>query len=258
MQGTEDTATYRPLPTMDSEREKTMETRTGSQGKNQGRRLRQSEEDRIRQLIAALIASSEHDGFASVSKLLGRGHSYLQQYVRRGSPRLLRQSDRRLIARHFGIDESELLTPEEKEPTAEDDLLFIDRLPNNGFSPGQAPEIKSMTVAGAAFSGSWLRRWFALNPETLSLVTVKGDSMAPTLLHGDEVLIDRSDRDPTRDGIFMLYIGAVPCPKRITVHPVTGGLVISSDNAQYAAFDSCRRDEVEIIGRVVWVARRLA
>ena len=45
---------------------------------------------------------------SGLSALLGRNPSYLQQFVRKGSPRKLEEGDRRTLARFFGIDEAEL------------------------------------------------------------------------------------------------------------------------------------------------------
>ena len=50
----------------------------------------------------------------ALSALLGRNSSYLQQFVRKGSPRKLEEGDRGTLARFFGVDESELGGVEEK------------------------------------------------------------------------------------------------------------------------------------------------
>ena len=40
--------------------------------------------------------------YSSVSRLLGRNAAYIQQYIRRGSPRQLDEQDRSVLARFFG------------------------------------------------------------------------------------------------------------------------------------------------------------
>lgn len=40
--------------------------------------------------------------------MLRRNAAYLQQYVERGTPKVLAEDDRELLARHFNVDEREL------------------------------------------------------------------------------------------------------------------------------------------------------
>lgn len=58
---------------------------------------------RLRQLVDA-----NGDSLSALSRMLGRNVAYLQQYIERGTPRLLAERDRRVLARYFGIDEREL------------------------------------------------------------------------------------------------------------------------------------------------------
>ena len=46
----------------------------------------------------AMLAAARGDSLAALSAMLGRNPAYLQQYVRRGSPRLLGERDRRLLS----------------------------------------------------------------------------------------------------------------------------------------------------------------
>ena len=59
--------------------------------------------DTIRELAEARGAS-----LSELSRMLGRNAAYLQQFVRRGSPRLLAERDRRLLAQFFGVEEVRL------------------------------------------------------------------------------------------------------------------------------------------------------
>ena len=49
--------------------------------------------------------------YSAVSRLLGRNAAYIQQYIRRGSPRQLDEQDRSVLARFFGVDEKILGAP---------------------------------------------------------------------------------------------------------------------------------------------------
>ncbi len=45
------------------------------------------------------------ENYGAVSRLLGRNAAYIQQFVKRGTPRKLDEEDRRLLARYFEVDE---------------------------------------------------------------------------------------------------------------------------------------------------------
>ena len=94
--------------------------------------------------------------------------------------------------------------------------------------------------------------------ESLKLITVSGDSMAPSLLHGDIVMIDTSDHTASPLGIFILNDGLGLVIKQIesipNIAPVT--LRIFSENTAGGAYDRSIQ-EVHIIGRVVWFARTI-
>ena len=50
-------------------------------------------------------------GYAALSRLLGRNPAYVQQFIKRGSPRKLEEADRGTLARFFGVAESALGGP---------------------------------------------------------------------------------------------------------------------------------------------------
>ena len=56
------------------------------------------------------------EDFASLSRLVGRNPAYIQQFIRRGTPRRLGETERRALARYFGIDESQLGGPDSGAP----------------------------------------------------------------------------------------------------------------------------------------------
>ena len=54
------------------------------------------------------LSRSRGSSLAGLSALIGRNSSYLQQFIRKGSPRKLEERDRKVLAEFFGVDESEL------------------------------------------------------------------------------------------------------------------------------------------------------
>lgn len=82
--------------------------------------------------------------------------------------------------------------------------------------------------------------------------------MMPTLHSGDRVMVDNGDRIPSPGGVFAVWDGFGVVTKRLEVVPNSDPptLRISSDNPLHREYERTA-DEVNIIGRVVWFARRL-
>lgn len=71
--------------------------------------------DAARQMISAL--SMRHgESLAALSRLIGRNPAYLQQFVRRGSPRRLPEDERLALAQYFNISERLLGARDPWEP----------------------------------------------------------------------------------------------------------------------------------------------
>lgn len=90
-------------------------------------------------------------------------------------------------------------------------------------------------------------------------LTVEGDSMSPTLHHGELVVVDATVQRVNVSGVYVLRFDGDLTIKRVTKKS-DGSLVISSDNAQYARGDEVfTRDQaagLAVIGRMVWPRAR--
>ncbi|NJC06412.1 phage repressor protein C with HTH and peptisase S24 domain [Sphingomonas kaistensis] len=195
--------------------------------------------------------------YASLSRLIGRNSAYIQQFIRRGTPRRLPEQERRLLARHFGIAEQLLGADSDRVATAGlVPVALLDLAVSAG--PG-AVGGSEMPVAQIGFDPAWLNRLTAAGADELSLVQVDGDSMAGTLLPGDDILVDRSDGEArVRDGIYVLRIEDSLLVKRLTLHPVTRRVTVQSDNPAYADWPDLALSDIKLIGRVIWTGRRVA
>jgi len=215
--------------------------------------------DDARTNLEKLIRDNGHD-FAALSKMLGKNPAYIQQYIRRGSPRKLDENDRRRLAEFYGVDESRLGAPAARARFAKhrdrsDGLLRIRQL-QVGASAGPGSLADDEYAESMGFAPKWLRRLGA-DPANLSLIVVDGDSMAPTLGDGDDIMVDHSAATrPLRDGIYVLRMEDVLLVKRVAMGP-SGKLTIRSDNPQYPDWENVSAENVNIIGRVVWTGRRL-
>ena len=195
---------------------------------------------------------------SGLSELIGRNSTYLQQFIRKGSPRKLEENDRRTLARFFGIDEAELGAPEDNSLIAGAKPLrseWID-VPRLALGASAGPGLlagEELPIGAFRFGARWLREQ-GLDAAQLSAIRVEGDSMETTLRDGDEILVDRTPR-PRRDGIHVVRAGDALLVKRLdTGRP--GVIALVSDNPAYRTIELAP-DEVEVIGRVVWKSGRL-
>ncbi len=219
----------------------------------------------IRQRLDELIAARGED-YASLSRLIGRNPTYVQQFVKRGVPRRLSEDDRRKLASHLGIAERLLGGPAERAGHAVmarpgagvgGDYVLIPHL-DIGASAGAGAETGvESPLAVLAFQSNWVRSVASGRAEALSVIRVEGDSMLPTLADGDHILVDTDDRERLRDGIYVLRTDDALLVKRLSVNPASRRLTIRSDNDAYPSWDDCDPATVAVIGRVVWVGRRL-
>ncbi len=90
----------------------------------------------------------------------------------------------------------------------------------------------------------------------LLIINVRGDSMEPVFLHGDQIIIDRRDSSPTQPGPFALWFDDGFVLKNVERIRQTGRLRIFSNNPKYTP-DEADPEEVQIMGRPVWFSRQL-
>jgi len=205
------------------------------------------------------LARARGVSLSALSALLGRNPAYLQQFVRKGSPRKLEETDRRTLAMFFGVDEGELgapdLAPVAAAPGGDTRARWVD-VPRLALGASAGPGALADAEAATdrlRFSQRWLRT-LGLDPAQLTVIEVAGDSMEPSLRDGDEILVDRSPRG-WRDGIHVVRIDDVLLVKRLE-HGAGGTIRVISDNPAYPA-STRPAAEVAIIGRVVWKGGRI-
>ena len=208
------------------------------------------------------LADASGTSLSQLSRLIGRNSSYLQQFVRKGSPRKLEEVDRRTLARFFGVDEAALGAPDGDSAEnshampgkpSRGDWVDVPRLALGASAGPGALGGEESAIGAFRFSTRWLRQQ-GLDPAMLSAIAVAGDSMEPTLRDGDEILVDRSAR-PLRDGIHVVRLDDSLLVKRIdAARP--GRIALVSDNPAYRTIELAPGD-MQVIGRVVWKSGRL-
>ena len=209
------------------------------------------------------LIAERGENYADLSRLIGRNPAYIQQFIKRGTPRKLDEEDRRVLARYFGVAEQALggaavplanIARTRGIPA----VVAVPRL-SLGASAGNGSLDEDERAAGAmAFDAHWLRH-LGVRPQRVSIIRVDGESMAPTLSDGDDIMVDHDD-DATRlrDGVYVLRLDGVLMVKRIAMGPLRGRFSVVSDNLHYPDWADIDPLLVDIVGRVVWTGRRLA
>ncbi|MCY3677476.1 MAG: peptidase S24 [Gemmatimonadetes bacterium] len=207
----------------------------------------------------------------TASLAIERNASYLHQFIHRGTPKVLAEDDREALAAHLGCSP---------------DLLRHDRTltrrarpkpasPSPHAAPRGYSAVPEIDVRASAGPGAWndeveeaadtwlfadplIRHEFRAKPEDLRMITVDGDSMEPLLSGGDRILIDVSRTVPVPPGIFVIWDGMGLVAKRIehVPHSEPSRVVLKSLNPEYDSYERLA-EEIRVVGRAVWVSRRL-
>jgi phage repressor protein C with HTH and peptisase S24 domain len=136
------------------------------------------------------------------------------------------------------------------------DLAVIPEL-ELGYSMGGGAVFDQYEQRGVVpFQREWLRTMMRGAVADLFVARGEGDSMQPTLLDGDIVLIDTAQRDiRQQDRIWAISYGDLGMIKRVRRTP-RGGYLLLSDNPAVPPID-CADEEMHVVGRVIWIGRRI-
>lgn len=153
-------------------------------------------------------------------------------------------------------DPSAALVPTSQDVMEHFDLAIVPEL-ELGYSMGGGSVLIDYERKGVVpFQRTWLKALMHGSFNDLFVARGEGDSMQPTLLDGDFVLVDTSQKQINKqDRIWCVSYGDLGMIKRVRKMP-DGGYNILSDNASVSpikAYD----DEMFVIGRVIWIGRRM-
>lgn len=210
--------------------------------------------DDVRTCLDALIRERGED-YSSISRLLGRNPAYVQQFIKRGTPRRLAEEDRLKLAAYFRVSEQRLGGRAEQHVPLVAALVPVPRIEIGASAgPGGIADIEERGPP-IGFDGLLLRDLGVRRVTALSIIRVAGDSMEPTLRDGDDILVDRNLSSVKSGAIHVLRVDDMLVVKRL----IREGrhYVLRSDNPVY---EDIRVDDpaaMAVIGRVLWCGRRL-
>lgn len=126
-------------------------------------------------------------------------------------------------------------------------------------SAGHGATVTSEQVVDhLAFREEWVRNALGVAQKDLALITVKGDSMEPTLSNGDLILVDMHTQSIGDNAVYVLRNDGQLLVKRVQ-RKLDGSIVIKSDNVAYdpETIDARSAGKLKVVGRVVWAGRRM-
>ena len=223
--------------------------------------------DRERSNLQKLVQNSGIT-LLELSLKLGKNPTYLQQYLKRGSPRVLPEEVRHSLARFFNCDEGELnpyrlagMSDRSGEPyTAEP------KLPHPPESPPEAPQTVALALVSAqgqattslVFDRDYLGSISGQAAEKLRLCRILDDSMKPTIAAGSLVLLDTAVQPQFRDGVFAFATSAGGLVLRRSQRDfVNERLRLTCDNPLFAQTIDYAPPSITSAGIVVWAAAKI-
>lgn len=224
--------------------------------------------DEIRKKIDSLIKSKGLN-YAQVSKMLGRGVAFMQQYITNGSPLRLKETDRKNLSQILEVNEQEL-TDLSLDLPFPGKLNILEGLfaKNNSTGTVQIDIISATACCGSGneilaedITGHWIIPQadfhtlpFSAAPNNIKMLRVSGDSMEPTLKDGDWILADMSRKSPDSDGIYLLQLSTGLAVKRLQGSITPDTIIIKSDNPVYNPENANLKDVI-ILGRVIYILK---
>jgi phage repressor protein C with HTH and peptisase S24 domain len=164
------------------------------------------------------------------------------------------------IAEVFGVNFDWLLTGEggmfiQPALDPEKDFVYIPMYKDIRAAAGAGSLVPDVEIISSrlAFRRDWIKER-GVSADDASIIHVLGDSMFPTLINSDVLLVDSSQKRLIRDKIYVFRIDDELVVKRYKAR-AEDILTLSSDNPHIGDMEIDLNQNADVIGRVVWVAR---
>ncbi len=140
---------------------------------------------------------------------------------------------------------------------AEIKRLDVEVSAGNGAEAGSENELSPV-----AFRRDWLLA-HGVRPAKARIVRARGESMEPTIQHGDDVLVDTSRTEPPpRDEmglrhltrVWVVRLASELFVKRLDWRPAHPAMILISDNVAYGGevVMGAQLEQLQIVGEAVW------
>lgn len=136
----------------------------------------------------------------------------------------------------------------------DDSRLYIEQYPDVRASAGigQITPTDAVNINIAVNASDW-QSYIGLSTKHLKIISVYGDSMKPTLQHGDQILVDTACHTFIDDALYVIQQGDNLRVKRIKLR-LDGSIEVKSDNVKEFSIETYKPDEAAefiIIGKVL-------
>ncbi|APF79503.1 XRE family transcriptional regulator [Vibrio anguillarum] len=218
--------------------------------------------ERIIRFKERLVEVIGDEAVLSFAKKSGMSEGVMRSYIRGDTfPSLDRLE---AIANAAEVDLNWLATGKEatrqlvEAPVRKDNVVEVVQYDFRASAGAGCLIVSENPVAKFEFSREWLIKQ-GLNGKHLTVVEVYGDSMEPTLMDEDLMLVEVVD-DPkqARDGVCVFRIDDEVMVKRVQYDFASGGYHVTSDNTAYSPFFIGKEFEgrFQLLGRMVRVLQR--
>lgn len=227
----------------------------------------------IRRKVDKLI-SEKGLNYRDVSLRIGRKDSYMQQYVKYGYPRRLKEIDRSRLAKLLNVDDSELMDDEvlaskagnvgdtqfsiiadiiKTTETMDADLAAVEIL---------SPQISNQSFAESAagklyINKNILQEFHPYDAAEVKIVKITTEGMKNTVPAGSYVWFDASYQFPETDGLYLFVGGRDLNVRRVQVSPLDGSVEITSDEPNCKVYKADNYRDVKVLGKVVAVLQKV-
>lgn len=197
------------------------------------------------------------------------GVKYQTYAAHENGSRKFRYDSAKQYARRFKVTPSWLLDGAGEGPkiqlngeqavpkTPKTEIRYIPEFNVHVSAGGGALIEEEQQIARWPFLPEYIENYLGLVQAKLTIVEVRGDSMEPTLAHGDKILVNMSDTQISHPGIFVLWDGGGTVVKRLDKRVGNDETVtLISDNPIHDRYEVPLED-INVVGRVVWFGRRL-
>ena len=142
-------------------------------------------------------------------------------------------------------------------PQVRDDVVGVPRYAATLSAGNGALHERAEQLSPIPFAPDFFGKKLGRSADGMVIVDAVGESMEPVIGDGDLVMIDTSDTQP-REAIFAVALGEELFVKRVARR--AHGIDLLSENPHYPpmVLEGPDLEELQIIGRVVWIGRTLA
>lgn len=146
-----------------------------------------------------------------------------------------------------------------KQPNKDEELVQLRLLDSERHTYNAASDINQNSVKRVDINKNWAVTHLGVKLEDISLVTVYGDNMYPTLNENDVLFVDTTVKEYINDGVYILSGYSAVRVRRLQI--IFDEIHIINDNNKYFNQKISTKDKakLQVLGKVkrVWSLRRI-